>query len=562
MRMNSGTGRTRKAGRLGAAALLAAGALGATAATAAAAPSTTASPFSGLSLDAATTVAVGGNGFTADTVDQATGLYAAVTATVSGTIHTDMGGAQWLRTGNPAGETRLNADGTFATAVRVQRRFMSGATEIDCAVTQCSVRTWRAHGLPTDGNTLTTLPLRFQSTAPASTSITVTPTRDIAREGETTLTVSGTGFDVAAAGGRGFYLVYGPKAPGFWQGSATASYGAAKWFSPVAGPGRELLAPDGSFNTTLTISPVYTGRNGATYDCRIVSCSVLTFAAQGNIDAALDTDTPLSFVPLPPRVEVSPTTGLNRDNVSNVTVRGSDFSTGTYVSQAAIVNGEVVTPEQTAAKWIRRGGPTPEETLNADGTFTTTVSVVPTFTPRGGAPVDCRVTTCVIATWRQHSNPTVAALYTSTALAFAAAPDVRPQPRPEPQPAPEATVTKVKTQTLGSKRGARIGFVTCKADCAVSIPKSVKVKIGKKKYTAKVVAPKSAKAGKRVQIRVTLTTAAAKALAGRSAKISVNVKLTANGQTETKKVTATVKAKKAKKAAKKPAAKQKAAAKR
>lgn len=536
MRMNSRlAGAPRKARRLGTALALAVGVLGAGAATAAARPAITVTPASNLDPAATNSVAVAGTGFTTDALPVgAAGVYVAVTADVGGAIVADNARARFF----------INAaipTGAFNATLDVERRFTAtGGAEVDCLATQCVVRTWPAHGDPTAGNTLATRAITFAVPTSAA-EVTVTPKNDIPREGETTLTITGRGFDPNVADANGFYVAYGPKIAEYWR-SDTATLGAFKWIQPGAAPtaARDTLNPDGTFSTTLTITPAYT-RGATTYDCRVTECAIFTFAAHGSADRSADTLTPLTFAPVPPKVEVTPTSGLSGDGPTTVTIRGSDFSSGTYVSQAAIINGQVVTPDQGSAKWIRRGAPTPDQALNADGTFTTTLTVTPTFPIGGGQTVDCRVTQCAIVTWRQHSNPTVAALYTNTPLAFNAA----------TQPAPDASVTKVKVQTLGKKRVARIGFVTCKADCAISTPKTVKVKIGKKKYKVTVLAPKSAKAGKRFQVRVKLTKAAAKALAGRRAKVAVNVKLTANGQSETKKLSATIKAKKAKKSTKK-----------
>ncbi|MBB4663592.1 hypothetical protein [Conexibacter arvalis] len=428
--MNSGTaGRPRTARRLGVAALLAAGALGASAATAAAAPSLTVTPASDLDPAAPNELAVRGTGFTADVIGTRFGVYVAVSAVVGETILTDGASARLFpRFAMPTG--------AFNATVTANRRFVDGETEVDCRVTECTVRAWLAHDNPTPENTLATHPLAFA----APTEPPVTP--------------------------------------------------------PVKPP----------------------------------------------------------VTPPTPVAEVSPTSNLNRDGASTITVRGSGFPTGLYVSLTAVVDGQVITDRATARS-VHRGGLTPEDLLNADGSFTTSLTINPTFTS-GTTTVDCRVTQCAISTWRERTNPTVESLWTSAPISFA--PETVPPP--PPPNGPQATVTKVKVQLLGRKRVARVGFVTCKVDCAVKAPKAVKVKIGKKRYTAAVIAPKNAKAGKRFQVRVRLTKAGAKALAGRRAKVAVNVKVTADGKTETKKVTATVKAKKAKKVVKKKAAAKKKAA--
>lgn len=121
---------------------------------------------------------------------------------------------------------------------------------------------------------------------------------------------------------------------------------------------------------------------------------------------------------------------------------------------------------------------------------------------------------------------------------------------PAPPKQPTAPVIKVvgKPVTLGAGRVARVATLRCgDANCRVTTPKSVKVKIKRKRYSVRVLAPKSLKAGKRGKLRIRLSKAARKALAGRRTTVKVRVTLTADGRRTTKTIKTTLKAKKAKK---------------
>ena len=238
-----------------------------------------------------------------------------------------------------------------------------------------------------------------------------------------------------------------------------------------------------------------------------------------------------------PTTTVTPHANLDPDATTTVTVRGSDFTAangisplGIYVAQTAIVDGQVVA-NAARARWVQSRGPTSNETLNPDGTFETTVEVSRTLTV-GDTTVDCRVTPCAISTWRAHSLPTVDALYTSTLITFG----------PEAPTIEKPKIGRVSAaQRIGRSRTATVAILTCgSARCQISVPKAVRVKIGRARYRVRVLAPKTARAGQRVRVRVQLTKAAARALKHRRAKVRVRVAITANGTRTAKTVTATI----------------------
>lgn len=115
--------------------------------------------------------------------------------------------------------------------------------------------------------------------------------------GTTTVTISGVGFDPTAARGNGIYVVFGPvtPAPGFYTDAGL--YSAFKWVAPggVESPATSVLAPDGSFSTTLDLPSTFTSSIGDV-DCSVDTCAILTFGAHGSTDRSQDTCAPLTFL--------------------------------------------------------------------------------------------------------------------------------------------------------------------------------------------------------------------------------------------------------------------------
>lgn len=134
---------------------------------------------------------------------------------------------------------------------------------------------------------------------PAAPTVTVTPTRDVPREGAS-LVVDGRGFDPDRNNGVGIYVVFGPRAPEFWRNANL--FAAAKWVhrNASASPGQAPMRPDGSFSVTLEgISARYTDGDGRTVDCLSTGCYVITMAAHGLPDRSQDTFTPIAFAGAP-----------------------------------------------------------------------------------------------------------------------------------------------------------------------------------------------------------------------------------------------------------------------
>lgn len=143
-------------------------------------------------------------------------------------------------------------------------------------------------------------------------------------DGETTVSLTGTGFQSIDGGFGGIYVLFGWVADGAWQPSAGGTFGVGYAYQPdtqaaensgyqkfVTFPGSTTaseangseLALDGSWTTDLVIpGPVLSvtdaaGANPRDIDCRVETCGVLTFGAHGVVNANNETFTPISFAP-------------------------------------------------------------------------------------------------------------------------------------------------------------------------------------------------------------------------------------------------------------------------
>ncbi|MDO8185682.1 HtaA domain-containing protein [Conexibacter sp. JD483] len=123
-------------------------------------------------------------------------------------------------------------------------------------------------------------------------------------------------------------------------------------------------------------------------------------------------------------------------------------------------------------------------------------------------------------------------------------------------PAPVAVAPRLTTPkgplALDRSRRATVATVVCAkggAACRLTAPKRVVVKIGGKRFTATVTAPKSVAAGKRGAVRLQLTKAAAARLAGTRVTVSVKLTVTSGGKQVTRTLKVTLRGAKVKKAA-------------
>ncbi|TDD35833.1 hypothetical protein E1287_12660 [Actinomadura sp. KC06] len=127
----------------------------------------------------------------------------------------------------------------------------------------------------------------------AGPATTVTPATGADPAGQD-LAVQGSGFDPAANGGLGVYVVFGPKVPDYWTNAG--AFQASKWVHKN-GAGENKLNADGTFALTLPgVKAKYTDGSGKAVDCLTTQCYVITMAAHGSADRSQDTFTPVTFV--------------------------------------------------------------------------------------------------------------------------------------------------------------------------------------------------------------------------------------------------------------------------
>lgn len=158
--------------------------------------------------------------------------------------------------------------------------------------------------------------------APASAApqVTVDAPGGIAMEGETTVTVSGTGFQSIRGGFGGIYVLFGTVTSDNWQpskGGVTGkdySYAAddetkpAGYESLVVFPGSATsyaatggeISADGSWQSKLTIpgakfTTYDRSGNASEVDCATVQCGIITIGAHGQINANNESFTPVTF---------------------------------------------------------------------------------------------------------------------------------------------------------------------------------------------------------------------------------------------------------------------------
>lgn len=425
------------------------------------------------------------------------------------------------------GPTLLNSNGTFSSDIDVVRELGTDPDSVDCAEVQCYVGTWLAHTNPTPDSFYTLSPLYFEPTIVAE------PTSGIAATGDT-ITISGGGFDPAMNGGNGFYVSQGAVIEG------AVKYGPTRVIHPSPSSAYAVLNADGTFSTQLEIASTFEtsafppGSPTEVVNCGLVQCRILAWPAKSIPDAGepgnLIANIPLSFA-YSPEVTVNPTSGLKDQDVA---VTGQGFPPGFpghYVSQAAIVDGQVVTPPAgpaggtSATRYIRPNALDVNDRLNPDGSFNTVLGVTRKFTTSAGAEIDCAVATCVIATWRGHTDPTVATLYTSTSLTFQKDAPPPPPPVVDDPVKPKLNAGKKKRLRVGRKaRALRVLAIRCGSeDCRIAKPKRTVLRVGKKKFGLRVVGPAKVGKGKRAIVKLRVPGRVAKALVGRKGRVAFRV---------------------------------------
>lgn len=164
-------------------------------------------------------------------------------------------------------------------------------------------------------------------------------------DGETTLTVAGSGFQVLTGGFGGVYVLFGWVRDG-WRPSAGGTVGVDYGYLPdvasatnaghqrfVAFPGSEtadaasaVLSADGGFSVTLAVPGAVSdmlGTGGRTerVDCRERRCGVLTIGAHGVVNPSNETFTPVAF-------EAGPAGGTGGSGAPGAASPGAEAGSG------------------------------------------------------------------------------------------------------------------------------------------------------------------------------------------------------------------------------------------
>lgn len=515
------------------AALVAAAAVltfGLTAASASAAPVLNVSETD--NLVSGQTVNVSGEGFVPPTpAATSAGVYVAQTAVVDGELVTGSegdGSIQWVRsTGDPSPAPMpprlLNiATGEFPEVPLVLHaniRDGDGAVLADCRVVQCYLSTWQAHGLPT--TLITNTPINF-----IDRRLLVDPRSDLASTGFSSLSVAGSGFD-PVDGPSGFRVAQAQVVGG------ELLIGNSVLVKQGADPNDDSqfeLSSQGSFFARLQVSAFLTVGAGS-INCESGPCSIVVWpdgeVPSGGSNGNLLGSEPIAFsFDYNPVVNLSQRTGL--DENTDVSVQGSGFPAGQpglYVTQAAFINGQYFTAARdtsgasTVMKFLMPGSTSADSRLNPDGTFATAISVSRNITLEGGQVANCLEHDCRVITWRAHSNPSRATVYTSTPITFQAA--------EKPAAAVSPRINLVKQRQLRLNRRAqvvRLGAVICGSEhCQVQRPARALLRVGKQSFRVPLATPRRIAKGKRALVRLRVSGKAARLLAGRRARVRFRV---------------------------------------
>jgi hypothetical protein len=448
------------------------------ASTALAAPSIQATPTIGLDPSVTTPVTVTGSEIPLSTgTPPGTGLYAAQIAIVDGAYYALHGNAKLIKT-NPTGtQVKLEDDGSFTTTVDVVGGWTAGSTAVDCtaADTACFVASWPAHGNPNEGNIIDAVPLSF-----GDLKLSVAPATDL--EDGQTVTVEGANIPLGTGTPPGTGLYAAQIA--IVDGSTYYAHNAnAKLIT--ANPTTETqvkLQDDGSFTTAVTAVKSFTS-GGTTVDCTAAdtACFIASWPAHGvptagNIlgkvaisfraDPAPGPGADPEFPADGATLSVAPSAGLPVDGPTTVTVTGTGYPTdapGLYVVYGPLAGTTDQSAYHPAAKFI------PSSAIPS-GSFSTTLTVEPTYANGNGQVVNCTVVQCYVRTFRAHGTPDPAGAWSrAVPISFASsvatperdqsqAPDA-PPPTGEPPstgdtgqaalPAPAPNVSRLRVRDDG-----------------------------------------------------------------------------------------------------------------
>ena len=149
--------------------------------------------------------------------------------------------------------------------------------------------------------------------------LTVTPDEGLSPEGDSTITLGGTGFATSTPSGGTFggaYLLFGvvspqnPDDPGSWAPSKRGVAGQHYRYAAGAGtyqsmvnypgnttqPGVPTMDQNGDFEAELLIPGAqFEAQSGADIDCFVEQCGVITIGAHGQVNEGVESFTPVSF---------------------------------------------------------------------------------------------------------------------------------------------------------------------------------------------------------------------------------------------------------------------------
>ncbi|WP_025156289.1 HtaA domain-containing protein [Leifsonia aquatica] len=350
-------------------------------------PTIVASPASGIAPVAGTTTATG-SGFSTT----GTGFYIGVgpkSAKDNADWFTNASyyqGVKWATTAGTYG-AKINADGTVSIALSgLKRVFTSNGAGVDCAAVECGVFTFAAHG-SADRSQDTYTPIAFA--APKSTTLTVSSSASSVVTG-TSVTLTAT-VDPAAVGSVEFF-------------DGSTSLGT----SAIATGTTATLDTSALAVGSHQLSAVFTPTDPTVATASTASAITVTVTATAV-----------------PAVAVSPTTGIDPAGGS-VTVSGTGFSTagkGFYIGigpKSAKDNADWYSNSKyyQGVKWATTAG-TYGAKINADGTFSITLTGLKRAFTSNGAGVDCAATECGVYTFASGGS-TDRSQDTYTPIAFAA----------------------------------------------------------------------------------------------------------------------------------------------
>ncbi|WP_349865180.1 HtaA domain-containing protein [Leifsonia sp. WHRI 6310E] len=352
-------------------------------------PSVTVDPATGVD-PAAGTVTVSGTGFSTT----GSGFYVGVgpkSAKDNADWFVNAGyyqGVKWATTAGTYG-AKINADGSISIPLtKLKRVFTSNGATVDCGAVECGVYTFAAHG-SADRSQDTYTPIAFA--APTATTLAVTSSAASVVTG-TSVTLTAT-VSPAAVGSVEFF-------------DGTTSLGTASIASGTTATLDTSALAVGSHQITATFTPA---------DATVATPST----------AAATTVTVTSVAT--PAVVVSPNTGVD-PAAGSLTVSGTGFATtgpGFYIGvgpKSAKDNADWSSNAKyyQGVKWATTAG-TYGAKINADGSFTISLSGLKRLFSSNGATVDCGAVECGVYTFAAHGSAD-RSQDTYTPIAFAATP--------------------------------------------------------------------------------------------------------------------------------------------